>query len=103
MQSSGYQVSYKWKSYLTKPTVFVCNEAENSSEKDAFNQYYLIKPDFPHLASQYGFDDWNYPDDCDVMELFNFGGGKINNDGRFVDGDGQSTWCGEKILKEERV
>jgi hypothetical protein len=35
------------------------------------------------------------------MEMFNFGGGCINNNGRFVDGNGQSAGYGESISLEE--
>ncbi len=103
MESAGYQVAYKGKWHLTKPTVYLNNTDWQSDEDKQINQLYWTPADVPHIARHYRFNDWNYPDAGDDMELFNFGGGKINNDGRFVDGKGQSGWYGWEIPEKERI
>jgi hypothetical protein len=51
------------------------------------------------MAKTYGFYEWNPPDMGDPTSLSNFGGGSINNDGRFVDGSG--TAAGRKVRRDE--
>ena len=96
MEEAGYQVIYKGKWHLTKPTVFL-----NDAEED-IDHLYWTPADVDHIAERYRFKEWTYPDAGDDMSLFNFGGGDINNDGRFIDGHGQSALYGEKIPLEER-
>ncbi|MBL4708219.1 MAG: sulfatase-like hydrolase/transferase [Flavobacteriales bacterium] len=101
VESTNYQTAYKGKWHMTKPTQFVNNNKKGSK---AFNQLYWTKEDVPFLKEMYGINEWNYPDAGDDGNLFNFGGGNVNNDGRFVDGDGQNAWYGEKEnSKEERI
>ena len=103
MESAGYQVAYKGKWHLTKPTVYLNNTDRQPDEDEQINQLYWTPADVPHIAEHYRFNDWNYPDAGDDMEMFNLGGGDINNDGRFVDGKGQSAWYGDKIPETERI
>ena len=101
MEAADYQVAYKGKWHITKPTQFVVGE-ETKKPEDQFNELYWTKQDGPVLSEMYGAHEWNYPDAGDDGRMFNFGGGDINNDGRFVDGDGQSAYYGESISKAKR-
>lgn len=102
MESAGYQVAYKGKWHLSKPTVYLNNTDRESDPDHQIDQLYWTPADVDHIAERYRFNDWNYPDAGDDMELFNCGGGDINNDGRFVDGDGQSAWYGDAIPEKDR-
>lgn len=103
MELAGFEVAYKGKWHLTKPTEYFDNVSQPDNQYDALDQIYWTPVDVDHIANKYRFNNWNFPDAGDDMELFNFGGGDINNDGRFVDGNGQSAWYGEAISKEERI
>ena len=103
MESAGYEVAYKGKWHMTKPTEYFDDVSQPDNQYDALDQIYWTPADVDHIANKYRFNDWNFPDAGDDMELFNFGGGTINNDGRFVDGNGQSAWYGEAISKKERI
>ena len=78
LASQGYDVHYKGKWHLTKPVTY--DQSENTlkwSDKD-----------IPHIAGRWGFKGWNPPDAGDTITAQDMGGGKMNNDGRFVDGKG---------------
>jgi choline-sulfatase len=78
MGAAGYHVVLKGKLHLTRPVQY------NAKMK----RYYWSDADVLHLAERYGFHGWNPPDMSDPQSLTDLGGGKINNDGRFVDGTG---------------
>ena len=103
MEKEGYHVAYKGKWHMTKPSVYLNNSNNESAQNGTLDQLYWTPMDVNHLANNWRFYDWNYPDAGDDMELFNFGGGDINNDGRFVDGNGQSAWYGNSIPIEKRI
>lgn len=103
MEEAGYQVAYKGKWHLTKPTVFLNNSDQTDPQLDPIDNLYWTPADEEHIANHWRFKGWNYPDAGDDMSLFNFGGGSINNDGRFVDGHGQSAWYEESIPLEQRI
>jgi arylsulfatase A-like enzyme len=103
MESAGYQVGYKGKWHLTKPVVYLDNSNRPVSKFNPIDQLYWTPADVKHISDKYRFNDWNYPDAGDDMEIFNFGGGDVNNDGRFVDGKGQSAWYGYKIPEKDRI
>lgn len=90
MNSAGYQVVYKGKWHLTKPGNFIVDEEKN------INQLYWTGEDVKHIADEWGFTEWNAPDAGDNMDIGNFGGGTVNNDGRFIDGSGQAALYGEQ-------
>lgn len=78
MDAAGYNVVYKGKWHLTKPVIY--DQQEKSLK--------WTDRDIPHIANQWGFKGWNPPDAGDTLTAKDMGGGKINNDGRFVDGHG---------------
>lgn len=84
MKSAGYNVAYKGKWHLTKPAQF----------SDPLEQKYWTEADAEHIAERWGFDNWGMPDAGDNLAIANFGGGNTNNDGRFIDGHGQSAKYG---------
>ncbi|MBS1910458.1 MAG: sulfatase-like hydrolase/transferase [Bacteroidetes bacterium] len=84
MKSAGYNVVYKGKWHLTKPVQY----------SNPLKQKYWTEADVAHLADRWGFDDWGFPDAGDNLKIANMGGGRTNNDGRFVDGNGQSAKYG---------
>ncbi len=102
METAGYHVEYKGKWHLTKPVEYLNNTEEEPDPDKQIDQLYWTPADPEHIANHWRFNGWNYPDAGDDMEMFNFGGGDVNNDGRFVDGDGQSAWYGDAIPEEER-
>jgi len=95
MEKAGYEVAYKGKWHVSKPTQYV-KGAEHGVSPD-IDQLYWTAEDVPHLEEAYGIKGWSYPDAGDDANIFNFGGGKINNDSRFVDGKGHSGWYGEEL------
>lgn len=103
LEDIGYHVSYKGKWHLTKPAVFIDNSNNQFGELDAIKQLYWTKADEKRIAERWRFNDWGFPDAGDDMELMNFGGGSVNNDGRFIDGDGQSAWYEDTIPLEDRI
>lgn len=98
MEDAGYHVEYKGKWHLTKPTVYLNNEDDKKIDTvQPVNHLYWTKADPKHLANHWGINGWNYPDAGDDMALYNFGGGDVNNDGRFITGRGQSAMYGKKL------
>lgn len=109
MEGAGYNVAYKGKWHISKPTQFV-NKPRKGLLKPEIDHLYWTSKDVSHLEEMYGVKEWNYPDAGDDANIFNFGGGRFNNDGRFVDGKGQSALYGRKLpemslkeSKEERI
>ena len=90
MAEAGYHVVLKGKFHLSRPVQW------NSEEE----RHYWSDEDVTFLAENYGFHEWNPPDMSDPMGLSDFGGGNINNDGRFVDGTG--TAAGEHMAEDEQ-
>lgn len=103
MEESGYHVAYKGKWHMTKPAVYLNNEDSKKVNSESIDQLYWTPFDVDHIADNWRFKEWNYPDAGDDLALFNFGGGDINNDGRFVDGHGDSAWYGDAIPLEDRI
>ncbi|NJO06302.1 MAG: sulfatase-like hydrolase/transferase [Chloroflexaceae bacterium] len=90
LAEAGYHVVLKGKAHLSRP-------AEYNHE---MKRTYWSEADVPHMAERYGFQEWNPPDMSDPMGLNDFGGGNINNDGRYVDGTG--TAAGHYMPKDEQ-
>ncbi len=90
MAEAGYHVVIKGKFHLSRPVQW-------DTEKE---RQYWSEADAPYLAERYGFHEWNPPDMSDPMGLSDFGGGSINNDGRFVDGTG--TAAGHYMPEDEQ-
>lgn len=90
MRSAGYEVVYKGKWHLTKPGNFI------RDKEKGIDQLYWTDEDVKHIADDWGFNLWNAPDAGDNMDSGNFGGGTVNNDGRFIDGNGQAALYGEQ-------
>lgn len=78
LTTAGYNVVYKGKWHLTKPAQF------NSD----LGHLFWSEIDSEQMAERYGFTQWNAPDAGDGLLVREFGGGAINHDGRFVDGNG---------------
>lgn len=96
MEDAGYNVAYKGKWHITKPTKVVNMKGKGPLKPD-IDHLYWTSNDVSHLNTVYGAKEWTYPDAGDDANIFNFGGGRFNNDGRFVDGGGQSALYGEKL------
>jgi arylsulfatase A-like enzyme len=94
MEEAGYKVVFKGKWHLTKPTQFV------KDEEKGIDQLYWTAEDVKHIGNKWAFREWNMPDAGDNMDVGNFGGGTVNNDGRFVSGNGQAALYGEKPKEE---
>lgn len=90
MAEAGYHVVLKGKFHLARPVQW------NNEEK----RMYWSDADISFMAERYGFHEWNPPDMSDPMGLSDFGGGAINNDGRFVDGTG--TAAGHHMPEDEQ-
>jgi arylsulfatase A-like enzyme len=90
MAEAGYHVVLKGKFHLSRPVKW------NSEEE----RMYWSESDIEFMEERYGFHDWNPPDMSDPMGLSDFGGGNINNDGRFVDGTG--TAAGHHMPEDEQ-
>lgn len=90
MAEAGYHVVLKGKFHLSRPVQW------NTEEE----RHYWSDADVPFMADRYGFHEWNPPDMSDPMGLSDFGGGAINNDGRFVDGTG--TAAGHHMPEDEQ-
>jgi len=89
LEAEGYHVVYKGKFHLSRPVKY------NAFEK----RHAWSEADIENMTKTYGFHEWNPPDMGDPTSLSNFGGGSINNDGRFVDGSG--TAAGRKVRRDE--
>jgi len=81
MAAAGYHVVLKGKLHLTRPVNY----------DPAKKRYEWSEADTAHLADRYGFHGWNPPDMSDPLNVSDLGGGAINNDGRFVDGNGTAA------------
>lgn len=81
LASAGYHVEYKGKWHLTKPLQF----------STSLNQKYWTDADVAHIRDRFGFHGWGMPDAGDNLKIQNMGGGRTNNDGRFVDGSGTAA------------
>lgn len=92
LATAGYRVVYKGKWHLTKPLQY----------STSLDQKYWTDADVEHLARRYGFHGWTMPDAGDNLAIANMGGGRINNDGRFVNGKGQAAKYGLSIPEERR-
>lgn len=71
MQAAGYDVVWKGKWHMSKG---------------------IEQPDGVHVSddiSRYGMQQWNAPDAGGDAKMHNYGGGTVDNDGRYFDG---STW-----------
>ena len=79
MEAAGYQVAYKGKWHLTKPTVYLNNTGRQPDGDAQIDQLYWTPADPPHIAAHYRFKEWNWPDAGDDMAMFNFGGGDVTN------------------------
>lgn len=78
LATAGYNVVYKGKWHLTKPAQF----------NPELGHLFWSEIDNKQLAEKYGFTQWNAPDAGDGLLVREYGGGAINHDGRFVDGNG---------------
>ena len=90
LRTAGYHVVYKGKWHLTKPLQYSLS----------LDQKYWTEVDVANLAERYGFHGWTMPDAGDNLKVANMGGGRINNDGRFVDGSGQAAKYGNSIPRD---
>jgi choline-sulfatase len=90
LRTAGYHVVYKGKWHLTKPLLYSL----------PLEQKYWTEADVAHLADLYGFNGWTMPDAGDNLKVANMGGGRVNNDGRFVDGHGQAAKYGLSIPRD---
>jgi arylsulfatase A-like enzyme len=66
MKAAGYRVPYKGKWHLSKT---------------------IGGEWIPEVVNQYGFEGWDPPDAGANQDVDQFGGGKPNNDGRFMNGE----------------
>lgn len=89
LEEAGYDVVYKGKFHLSRPVHYNATERRRT----------WSEADVTHIAETYGFHGWNPPDASDPKAVTAYGGGAINNDGRFVDGDG--TALGRKVHQDE--
>jgi choline-sulfatase len=89
LEAEGYYVVYKGKFHLSRPVKY------NAFEK----RHAWSEADVEHMAETYGFHEWNPPDMGEPTSVNNYGGGDINNDGRFVDGSG--TAAGRKVRRDD--
>jgi arylsulfatase A-like enzyme len=78
MSESGYDVVYKGKWHLSKP------EGEEFAPSD---------------LQKYGFDRWNPPDAGADQSIEQQGGGVNDNDGRYIDHDGDPAKGEEGVLQ----
>lgn len=89
LEAAGYYVVYKGKFHLSRPVHYnTWQKRPTWSEADS-----------AHVAETYGFHEWNPPDVGDPKSVHAYGGGAINNDGRYVDGSG--TALGRKVRRDE--
>jgi len=93
LSSQGYDVVWKGKWHLSNP-VLEKNNDNNWSEMD-----------IPALQKAYGMAQWNPPDAANILDapfLFSLGGGRANNDGRYVQGitqKGQTPGYGDSLIQ----
>ncbi|MEM7134329.1 MAG: sulfatase-like hydrolase/transferase [Chloroflexota bacterium] len=90
LAEAGYHVVLKGKFHLSRPVKYDGDAA----------RHYWSDADVPFMAERYGFQEWNPPDMSDPIGINDYGGGDINNDGRYVDGTG--TAAGHHMAKDEQ-
>jgi len=90
MAEAGYHVVLKGKFHLSRPVAY----------NGELQRHYWSDADIPFMAERYGFHEWNPPDMSDPIGISDYGGGNINNDGRYVDGTG--TAAGYPIPEDEQ-
>jgi choline-sulfatase len=90
MAEAGYHVVLKGKFHLSRPVKYD-GEAK---------RHYWSEADIPFMAERYGFHGWNPPDMSDPIGTSDYGGGSINNDGRYIDGTG--TAAGKPMSEDEQ-
>jgi choline-sulfatase len=90
MAEAGYHVVLKGKFHLSRPVTW------NAEDE----RHYWSDADVPFMAERYGFQEWNPPDMSDPIGISDYGGGNINNDGRYVDGSG--TAAGKPMPEDEQ-
>jgi len=90
LATAGYHVEFKGKWHLAKPLQF----------STSLNQKYWTDVDVDHIRDGYGFHGWTMPDAGDNLKIANMGGGRTNNDGRFVDGSGQAAKYGHSLDRD---
>lgn len=90
MAEAGYHVVLKGKFHLSRPV----------SYNGEMQRHYWSDADIPFMAERYGFQEWNPPDMADPIGINDYGGGDINNDGRYVDGSG--TAAGHPMAESEQ-
>lgn len=77
--TAGYKVTYKGKWHMTRPLKFdPLAKVLRWTDEDILH------------VERYGFAGWNQPDAGEGIPTWEYGGGRINNDGRYVDGYGQT-------------
>jgi arylsulfatase A-like enzyme len=79
MKAAGYHVAYKGKWHCSKPAT-----KEHAVPAD---------------LEKYGFDRWDPPDAGANQEPPEAGGGEINNDGRFMESQGEDAAGAEGVLE----
>ncbi|MFN8663876.1 MAG: sulfatase-like hydrolase/transferase [Thermomicrobiales bacterium] len=78
MKAAGFSVPFKGKWHLSKKT----------------------EPDWiPNNVNQYGFERWNPPDAGANQDIDQFGGGDPNNDGRFMNDNGDVALGHEGVIE----
>ena len=82
LAAAGYTVSYKGKWHVSKP---VADPTDDTAWQ-------------PSDAGIYGFGRWNPPDAGENQDIDQFGGGRANNDHRFMTEDGDPATGHEGVL-----
>ncbi|NDJ61585.1 MAG: sulfatase-like hydrolase/transferase, partial [Chloroflexi bacterium] len=90
LAEAGYHVVLKGKFHLSRPVKY----------DGELQRHYWSDADIPFMAERYGFQEWNPPDMSDPIGISDYGGGNINNDGRYVDGTG--TAAGKPMPEDEQ-
>ena len=77
LRTAGYEVTYKGKFHMIRPVKY-----------DSLAGFQRWTDEDRYHLERWGFEGWNPPDAGEGIPLWEYGGGIINNDGRFVDGWG---------------
>lgn len=77
LRTAGYDVAYKGKWHMNRPLKY--------DTLAGFQRW--SDEDRAHIT-RWGVEGWNPPDAGEGIPVWEYGGGRINNDGRFVDGYG---------------
>lgn len=91
LAEAGYYVVLKGKFHLSRPVNY----------NPEMKRHYWSDDDIKFMEERYGFHEWNPPDMADPTGLGDYGGGSINNDGRYVDGSG--TAAGHEMPTDEQI